>query len=264
MASLSANCITQGVIIGTTKEQEWLLPWWWFHYRLYNTYPVTFIDFGDMSEKSIEWCKKRGGVIKLAVQPDFVAPREKVAPELVTLWESIHPQMWFIRKTWYKKPFAMLQSPYRRTIWLDLDCQTRGSLKPLFEFNLGSSGITLAAEDQVSQDHNLKRTITIPGEIAYNAGVVVFDRDSSLLKEWTQQCIHQSHLFFGDSQLLSRMIMTQKIAFNPLPTTYNWVVSWGLNSNALILHWSGSSKAFIENQIEFFGKGCLIDLTKVP
>lgn len=74
-----------GVIVGTSQRQEWLLPWWWMHYRLYNNHPVTFINFGDLSPKAIDWCKQRGSLISLNLSDQFLATKEMVDPSLAQL-----------------------------------------------------------------------------------------------------------------------------------------------------------------------------------
>lgn len=252
---------SQGVIVGATQDLEWLLPWWWMNYCLYNSYPVTFVDFGDMSETARSWCQQRGNLIKIDASDDFITPKEKIDPELVGLWESMHKGVWIVRKVWFKKPLVMLKSPYQKTIWLDLDCQVRGSIAPIFELDLGEAGMTLAPEFPESQAHNFKRQVTLEGEIVYNSGVVVYTGDSPLMQEWAKQCMEQNHLFFGDQQLLMRIIFTQKPALTPMPILYNWLACSGINPQALILHWSGSFKNALVQQIMHLYKLCSIDLT---
>ncbi|MBA3604167.1 MAG: hypothetical protein H0W50_11150 [Parachlamydiaceae bacterium] len=51
----------------------------------------------------------------------------------------------------------MLKSPYQRTIWLDVDCQVRGSIDDLFTKCVNEAGIAIAIapEDEDSQLINI-------------------------------------------------------------------------------------------------------------
>lgn len=240
----------QGIIVGADANQEWLLPWWWMNYNLHNRLPVTFINFGTLSEKAIEWCRRRGDLIDLELNTDFIATKEGIDPETAKMWESMHPEIWRIRLEWFKKPFAMIKSPYEQTLWVDLDCQVKGPVEPLFEHCLNEAGIGLAAEAEYSQKLNLHRKIILPGEIVLNSGVVVFAHDSKVIEEWVKQAQLNNHLHFGDQQLLVRILFTMGLKFSLIPATYNWIVESGMNPNAHILHWSGRFKNCLKQQIE--------------
>lgn len=241
----------EGVVVGVTGDREWLLPWWWMNYRLHNRYPVAFVDFGDMSAEALLWCYQRGNVIKLNLSDDFVSKREGVAPETARKWESIRESIWINRIEWFKKPFAMLQSPYQRTIWVDIDCQVRGSIQRLFEVSLHAGGIALAPEDACSQKIMFEHSLIQPGEILYNTGVVVFERDSPIMQEWAKESTDQNHLFLGDRQLLTHILFSKEMPFTRLPPIYNWQVdlSSSLFDKAAILNWAGAVKQTLEEHV---------------
>lgn len=251
---------TEGVIVGVNAHQEWLLPWWWMNLRLHCTHEVTFINFGDMSKEAVAWCERKGKVILVEVNEDIIASKELVAPDHVKLWESIHPEMWKIRLGWFKKPFAMQKSPYTRTIWLDVDCQVRGSIDSLFTQCLNEAGIAIAPEAEESQALNLYRKIILPGEIVLNTGVVAFTNDSKIIKEWANQVSTQSHLHFGDQQLLVRILFTQNLKFTILSRTFNWTAESGMNQKATILHWSGNFKNNLKQHVEYLKEYFFINL----
>ncbi len=251
---------TEGVIVGVNANQEWLLPWWWMNFRLHCTQDVTFMNFGDMSEKAIAWCQRRGKVILIEVNEDLIAPKEHVAPEFVKLWESIHPEIWKIRLGWFKKPFAMSKSPYQRTVWLDVDCQVRGSIDDLFIKCINEAGIAVAPEDEDSQLLNIYQKIILPGEIVLNTGVVAFTHDSKIIQEWVNQVSTNSHLHFGDQQLLIRIIFTENLKFTILPRIYNTTAESGIDLNAKILHWSGHFKDNLKQHIEYLKSYFCINL----
>ncbi len=50
------------IIVSCSKENEWMLPWWWMHYHYHNSLPVAFLDLG-ISLQAKRWCAKRGVVV---------------------------------------------------------------------------------------------------------------------------------------------------------------------------------------------------------
>ena len=54
----------QCILLGCDSNHEWMLPWWYKHYKAHNEYPVVFADFG-MTKQSRRWCKVRGRVIQI-------------------------------------------------------------------------------------------------------------------------------------------------------------------------------------------------------
>lgn len=176
--------LDEGIIVGTSQRQEWLLPWWWMHFRTHNEHSVTFVDFGDLSAQAINWCSKRGQVVQLHLSDAFMKQKKEIDPSLVSLWENIQPNVWVLRFTWYKKPFALALTPYKKTLWLDLDCQVRGSIQQMFEFCENEGGFAVAREHQLSQNLNLHRKVIAQGETMYNAGVIVYKNDSPVLQKW--------------------------------------------------------------------------------
>lgn len=235
MASHQEN----GIIVGTSRRQEWLLPWWWLHYRYNNHYPVIFVDFGDMSEPAIEWCKQRGSVAKIKLTDDFIAKKETIEPSAAAIWEKMQPNVWELRSTWYKKPLALQLSPFKNTVWLDLDCQVRGSLESLFFLCHNEGGFAIAPEHVYSQDLNLRRGFIKTGQTMYNTGVMVYKQDSKIVNKWVMSIKDQNHLFCSEQQLLSSLLNAKKYSFTSLSTIYNWTADMNCKSDVVILHWWG-------------------------
>lgn len=229
--NLQLKLMTQGIVVGADDNITWLLPWWWKYYSLHNTYPVTFVDFG-LSAEAKAWCEERGNLVALKTD-SFVTPQEKIDPNLALEWENFYgKKVWQAREGWFKKPFAMLLSPYDKTIWMDLDCEVMGNVSPLFDF--------LTEEADISLNFDPGR----PG--IYNSGVVVFRKGAPLIADWAQACTVQNCHSIGDDYVVSRLIATEKYRFKTLPQEYNWWVGQGLNFSALILHWAAWGKTFIE------------------
>ena len=236
----SSEAAGEGIVVGSDLTQQWLLPWWWEHYRRFNTYPVTFVDFG-MTEEMKQWCRERGHFVSLPVADIFVAEKKEVDSSLSEQWEGIYgTRFWPSRNAWFKKPAACLQSPYRLSIWIDLDCEIRGSLKELFDLCETGSGIALAKEDHESTPH----------QIGYNSGVIVFKQGISLIESWADGAFDSNESFAGDQDILSKIIHDQKWTVTVLPSIYNWSRCSVENPQAVILHWHGLyGKSYIHHQI---------------
>lgn len=107
----------KGVLVASDSISEWMLSWWWDNYHKHNTLPVAFVDLG-MSPKSVDFCKQKGIVIPYTYKDIKITNREQVNPELVNYWETIHPPhyLWKSRTAWFRKPFALLLTPFKKTI----------------------------------------------------------------------------------------------------------------------------------------------------
>ena len=115
----------QGVVVGCDSMQQWLLPWWWRHYSQFSSYPVAFIDMG-MTKEAVDWCKTRGFYIPLSEVP------YRETREVSTLFARYGKIPAKIRSAWLKKPYALKSSPFIQSVWIDLDCQVKADIAPLF------------------------------------------------------------------------------------------------------------------------------------
>ncbi len=228
-----------GILCGAEKSQEWLLPWWWSCYQPLHQFPVTFCDFG-MSLEMRQWCLLRGEVLSVELEPSLIAQPQDLPQDFISHAESVYgKRIWSSRPHWFKKPFALLKSPYKTTLWLDIDCEILASLAPLFSQFDPSLQVALVRE--FSQSH-------LPiGDplLSYNGGVIVFQHGSSLIQKWAQGVFDKNHLFLGDDHLLSHLIYSNQVAIQELSPLYNWRISQGLNLNASIIHWVGEGKEYI-------------------
>jgi hypothetical protein len=233
-----------GVIVGSDQLQEWLLPWWWENFTKHNRFPVSFVDFGLSKEKK-KWCLERGELIQLSIPDVFVKDKDEVTPETAAEWENYYGEnFWLYRKTWFKKPLACLLSPYRRTIWIDLDCEVKKSLKKLFDACSNPSRCALV-RDRFADQFASKCLFPI-----YHSGVVAFERGAPLIQEWAAQSLERNDEFRGDQDLLSKLIFEKGIAVREMPAIYNWNVGDGVHPKVVICHWLGEmGKAVLRNQI---------------
>ncbi len=215
-----------GVLVATDRTQEWMLPWWWEHYVGCNDYPVAFVDFG-MSEKMKEWCSERGELIPLPLSDVFVVEQEEIEEDLIRSWKIDVNTYSSSRRAWFKKPFACLWSPFRRTLWLDLDCEVRGSLAPLFDVSTDPSGIALY-EELISDPYPI-----------YNSGVISFQRGIPLIEAWAAECFSKNHHYRGDQEVISHLIAKLGIGVGRLSRQMNWLRWYGEASDILVFHRCG-------------------------
>lgn len=233
----------RGVICAADENQEWLLPWWWERYSAHNSLPVTFFDFG-MSASARQWCQERGDLSSLDLDTSFVAPRSAIEEELAQDWEKTYGQgVWEARKSWFKKPFAFLNTPYQTTVWLDLDCEVLGSLEPFFSHCNAHSPLGLVRE--FYSDH-LPR---FDAGVRYNSGVVLFEHGAQALELLARESLLQNHKLWSDDLLLAHLIHEHRIDIVELPPEYNWRLARGFTLNAIVMHWVGAGgKAYIREK----------------
>jgi hypothetical protein len=207
-----------GIILGTDITQEWILPWWWDNYSKYNSYPVTFCDFG-MTEKAQSWCKERGDLIYVE---DQFFPTENDFTSNSKAWEwQYGSRVWTARRAWFKKPQACLKSPYTSTIWVDLDCEIKANLGALFNLDFGIAKDTLAPE---------------LGFTIFNSGVISF-KNRQIIEQWANKCSEMENVFAGDQEILSFVLQKHKI--DEISLIWNWSRMGGSNPHAKIIHWHG-------------------------
>lgn len=207
--------LDKGVILGCDCNQEWLLPWWCGHYFKHNAFPLAVVDFG-LSPQAIAWCRKNAIYI----------------PSTAT------------GSAWKKKPSAILASPFSQGIWIDLDCEVRGSLEPIFSILDFDVDIALVRDESPAYPSML------PEEVHYNSGVIAFQRGSSTLRAWEEAALSYKGEQLKDQELLSRVLYLNQTSLFELSPVYNWPRTWGQNPKAVIHHFFGGiGKIEILNQL---------------
>jgi len=240
---------TQGIIVGSDKLLEWMLPWWWYHYISHNNFPIIFMDFG-MSKEAIKWCEKRGQVI--AISKDLKIKNKKQVPaSLAKKWtDRIKGDFWKARQQWFKKPLAFSLSPFTKTLWLDLDCEVKTDISEIFNFCKNNIEIAIA-QDQINPKILINQYKLIsPDEKYYNSGVVVFKKGAKFISSFKKKAYTHNHLFLGDQCLLSRILYEEKTSLYQLPQEYNCSKILKKNQKAKIYHWTcGTGKKHIQKQL---------------
>ncbi len=208
-----------GIIVGCDQQQEWMLPWWWKHYSTHNNLPVVFIDFG-LSPQASQWCQLRGKVIPLLFSPPLKS-RAELNLETVARWETAFgTNFWKARSSWFKKPLALLHTPFEKTLWLDVDCEVKSDLSSLFSGF--TTDLSLTSEPEFCQQHLLAHSLREPTETIYNSGVILYRHGCPIILRWAQATLQSADAFWSDQHLLSRIIHEHQHPIIALSQLYNW------------------------------------------
>ncbi len=192
---------------GCDDTQADLLPFWFENVRRHCALPIVFADFG-MGEAARAWCVRRGAFIDVPGSFDHA---------------------------YLKKPCALVRSPYRRTLWLDPDCEVVADITPVFDLLRHDCAVALDGPGQVDR---------------LQAGVICYRHGSDGFREWARACcrgfarspvarIHQT----GDQALLCWLVDdARKITVDELPREWNHLAAYGMpgaEEPARIIHHAG-------------------------
>jgi len=114
-------------------------------------------------------------------------------------------------KGWFNKPIAMINSPAKKTLWLDTDCEVKSSVGPLFD---------LIVPNKLNMVEDVPWTKR-RGETWYNSGVVGVMGKPPILHTWCNAV--RSNPEVGDQEVLHSVMspITQLSHINPLPFEWN-------------------------------------------
>ena len=197
----------QTFLTGCDEKQEWMLPWFIKRYKEHNKKcPLVIADFG-MSD--VGKAVARGN-----------------AHAIIDLseWKG---------KGWFLKPKAMSNCPSKKTVWIDLDCEIKEDLNPIF--NLLQPNMLNMVEDVPWTRRR--------GEKWHNSGVVGFIDKPEILQKWRIECEKTREV--GDQEVLHSMLtaITKIQYINDLPRKYNTLrLDYLDESNVTepaVVHWTG-------------------------
>ena len=175
----------QCVLTGCDAKTEWQLDWFMENYKTDNSsIPIVLCDFG-MNPSTLERIKY--------------------------LFSGIMDLKQSNQKGWFKKPIAMFNSPAKKTLWLDTDCEVKSSLKPLFN---------MIVPDKLSMVED-KPWSTRRKEIWHNSGVVGVIGRPQILHSWCNAVTQNSEV--GDQEVLHSLLnpITRMTHINDLPFEWN-------------------------------------------
>ena len=206
------------VIIGSDHKTEWMLPWFLKHYRDHNLdLPLKLIDFGLSTEARFRY----GDILYPVYNP--------------------------VATGWWNKPFAIqAASRSRPIVWLDLDCEVRGSIRGIFDdYCRGSSDLAIAKDDPwTSRRESPWYNSGVLGIPAKCFGVDIWCMETSGTLA-SQISNNTSSPLYGDQDVLSGLINSKKVPVVLLPKIYNTLRLDFVDNTAppeetiIIKHWTG-------------------------
>jgi len=233
-----------GVMVGLLDEDtEWLLEWWYANYKRYNDLPVCFVDCG-MSDSARAFCEERGRIVKLVTKPHI--------------------------KSWFRKPWALLETPFQRTLFIETDVEVRGNIRDLI-VNTGGLGMVYersTKEESVALKRHFgdKRRHNVPDDaLVYDGGQLVFNSDEPMLQRWADAVEETKHLpacntdnsgpvengFVGDHEILAKVMYEMRKGVHIMPRCANKY--YGPPKDSLLYHrcgYKGQGKDSIKRQTE--------------
>lgn len=216
----------RGVVVGFDAAREWLVPWWFGNLREHSALPVAFADFG-MSETMRGWCSDRGQVVDVTDVP--------------------------VEGACFRKPFAVLRAPFKEVLFLEPDCEVRGSVDPLLDHCRGN-GIALApaagGRSVVAEAEGGWFAMCAPGTVMWDAGVIAVRHGHAFVTDWAVEVLARAREYKGDKEVLALVIARCGYMVNPMPPELAFNRHRGDGTGATIFHWTGpEGKAVLRERV---------------
>ena len=230
-----------GVLIASDAALEWLVPYWYFTYKLQNQYPVAIVDLG-MSDQMVSWCKERMIYRKLE-KLSFSIEKDAVSDELKKIWAGcVKGDLFEVRKQWFKKPAALLLTPFKRTLWLDVDCEVRASLSPVFAIE---NAVAAPFVNPLAEETLLETGAVPKDQKNYSSGMVLYDADAELITLFKEASEKENHKFLGDQDLFSYLIHKHGVDVGEITPKMHCEIRCGADPTALVWHYTGDQKSIL-------------------
>lgn len=200
--------LSKAFMVGSDANTEWMIPWFVENYKKYNDIHLTVVDFG-MTDNMLNWIEQNVGSIGDMRVDTGGMP------------------------TWFLKPVAMMNSPFKKTCWLDTDCEVLGDISGIFN-HIVPSKISMVVDRPWSKRFNT---------MMFNSGVVAFEGRPDILVKWHERI--QQKPKRGDQETLHDMLdpLQQLMYIEEMPNKYNFLRIQHLEGpkadDVLINHWTG-------------------------
>tara|TARA_Y100000385_G_C12953677_1_gene576619 strand:+ start:182 stop:832 length:651 start_codon:yes stop_codon:yes gene_type:complete len=198
--------LNKAVLVGSDANTEWMLPWFVENFKKYNDTHLSIVDFG-MTEEAQKWCE---------TNVDSLGDMRVETPH-----------------AWFLKPFAMANSPFKKTIWLDIDCEILGDVSPIFS-KIVPDKLSMVVDRPWSKRFNTTM---------YNSGVVAFEGRPKILELWCERI--KSKPGRGDQETLHEMLdpLQQMMHINEIENKWNVLrlqhIEGPKVNDTVINHWTG-------------------------
>lgn len=233
---------------GCNADQEWMLKWWWKHYKKHNDYPVTFSDFG-MSAGARKWCEERGTL--LPFNPQSI----NLKMETAAAWgDKIGISTWSKRAIWFAKALILEETPYEKTVWTDIDCEILKPLTPLFELAESKDGFAIAYDNEENTRLAKKCRMIEDNVRVLQVGVLAFKKTSPVIPAWIDYCLKNLDSELSEQSALSNLQAKSLFDITILSNKYNWLKPENPSPHTVINHHTGASrKRKLLAEIQFNG-----------
>ncbi|PCI77178.1 hypothetical protein COB21_03325 [Candidatus Aerophobetes bacterium] len=228
--------LDQGIITGCDYKQEWMLKWWLYHAKKNSRLPLSVIDFG-MSKSAKIFLQSRVHIIdgSKALNP-FLKPSSYIFP-------SNWPENWkqdatSQRPFYFAKILATQLSPYTQSLWVDVDCKIIENPIGAFAYIDEAQGLSMALDDPQTALRWKKENLIRPVSIAYQAGVIAFNKNSPLMEKWRSLCINLYNKEYSEQTALSNHLLENNLCINTMPSFFNHLRPQE-NIRASIAHYGG-------------------------
>ena len=198
--------LSKAVLVGSDANTEWMLPWFVENFKKHNDTHLSIVDFG-MTEEAQKWCE---------TNVDSLGDMRVETPH-----------------AWFLKPFAMANSPFKKTIWLDIDCEILGDVSPIFS-KIAPDKLSMVVDRPWSKRFNTTM---------YNSGVVAFEGRPKILELWCERV--KSKPGRGDQETLHEMLdpLQQMMYINEIENKWNVLrlqhIEGPKVNDTVINHWTG-------------------------
>ena len=199
--------MSKAFMIGSDDKTEWMIPWFVENYKKHNNISLTVVDFG-MSDSMLQWLEQNVDSMGEMRIDTNGGPK------------------------WFLKPLAMMNSPYTKTCWIDVDCEVLGDISGIFDLIVPQK-LNMVVDRPWSKNG-----------IMYNSGVVGFQGRPEILQKWHQQIMARPAR--GDQETLYGMLdpLAQLMYINEIPHKYNVLrldyENGTVPKDVLVNHWTGN------------------------
>jgi len=202
---MNTKSYDKAFVTGCDSTNEWMLPWFFEHYKKHTQTPLIFADFGISNRKAIE-------------------PHVHAIIDLTKISE----------RSWFKKPKALIHSPAINLVWLDTDIQVMKPIDEIFDL-LKPNKLNMVQDKPWAKRR---------GGVQFNSGVVGIINKPLILGMWADWCKHSNEVGDQETLTANLNPITQLTYINELPNEYNHLRLQIENdnqpaTNARIIHWTG-------------------------
>jgi hypothetical protein len=225
----------KGVMVATDKNLEWMLPWWIYHFKKHCDLPIAFVDLG-MSEEKKTFCKDHGTLI--GIEPKEFAFDPNRIKELTNhgVFDlSNLSNVLATRNAWLLKPFALLASPFKKTLWMDIDCEVLQSIDNLFS----DSAFVCLKESEASLETNIKRKMIPQMSKYYSSGLMLYEKNHPVLLAWAKELEENPGYYLGDQTALSVIIHNFNYSIDTFSEEEHRLYNEEIFESTIICHYYG-------------------------